>query len=356
MMEIRHFRLVEAINRLGSLKEAASDLHLSQSALSHQLRQLEDLLGTKLFHRRNNQLVFTKAGIEFLESSEDILDRLTTMKSRIKEIESDEISNYVHGYSAEESSRLYAQASSISDFLHWDSLWDSGGHILEVGCGVGAQTKIIAPLNPECHFTSIDLSSKSLEVAQATIEELKIDNVRFEKQDVRDLSFDEGQFDHVFICFVLEHLLDPLKVLKDIKRVLKPNGSITLIEGDHGSTYFYPESEYAMKAVQAQVDLQKMKGGDPNIGRALYPLLKEAGFREVRVDPRQIYVDDSKPQLVEGFIKDTFTAMIQGIANEAVANNVLTQKVMKRGIKDLLRTSEGGGTFSYTFFKARAIL
>jgi ubiquinone/menaquinone biosynthesis C-methylase UbiE len=46
--------------------------------------------------------------------------------------------------------------------------------------------------------------------------------------------FPQRSFEHVFECFVLEHLDQALK------RVLKPDGTITVIEGDHGSTYFYP--------------------------------------------------------------------------------------------------------------------
>ncbi|MEL7159415.1 MAG: hypothetical protein AAFN92_01550, partial [Bacteroidota bacterium] len=65
-------------------------------------------------------------------------------------------------------------------------------------------------------------------------------------------------------------------------------------------------------------------------------------------------VDGSKPELVEGFIKKTFTAMIKGIAAEAVAEKIIPQGDMERGIRDLYRTAEADGTFCYTFFKAVA--
>ena len=136
-----------------------------------------------------------------------------------------------------------------------------------------------------------------------------------------------------------------------MKRVLKKNGTITLIEGDHGSTYFHPDSEAAKKAIQCQVELQKQNGGDANIGRKLYPLLDQAGFKEIKVSPRQVYVDDSNPEWVEGFTKNTFTAMIKGISEEAVSKNLIGKKEFEKGIKDLNRTAEGGGTFCYTFFK-----
>ncbi|MEL6945966.1 MAG: methyltransferase domain-containing protein, partial [Bacteroidota bacterium] len=262
--------------------------------------------------------------------------------------------DYIHGYSENETQRLYDQANSIATFLHWDSKWKSGSTILEAGCGVGAQTKIIAAQNADCNFISVDISKKSLAIAQQLIIDLNLENVNFKEEDLTQLSFRDQSFDHIFLCFVLEHVKKPLLILQELQRVLKPNGTITVIEGDHGSTYFHPDSAAARKAVQAQVTLQQQKGGDPNIGRALYPLLSQAGFQEIKVMPRQIYVDDSKPALVQGFTLDTFTAMIKGIAEEAIAQKVISEVEFWDGIRDLERTAKGGGTFCYTFFKGVA--
>ena len=49
------------------------------------------------------------------------------------------------------------------------------------------------------------------------------------------MPFAPASFDHVFVCFVLEHLSRPAEALSSLKTVLKPGGSITVIEGDHGS-------------------------------------------------------------------------------------------------------------------------
>jgi len=67
-----------------------------------------------------------------------------------------------------------------------------------------------------------------------------------------------------------------------------------------------------------------------------------------------VYVDDSNPKWVEGFTRNTFTAMIQGIAREAVAKGLISEEEMATGIADLLKTAGGGGTFCYTFFKGIA--
>jgi hypothetical protein len=136
---------------------------------------------------------------------------------------------------------------------------------------------------------------------------------------------------------------------------LKPGGTITVIEGDHGSAYFYPDSDFAHHAVRCQVALQARAGGNALIGRALYPLLREAGFSEVHVSPRMVYVDSSKPDLVEGFTRKTFTAMIEGIRKPSLESRMMSEADFDKGIADLHRTAEADGVFCYTFFKAGAV-
>jgi len=261
------------------------------------------------------------------------------------------MTKYVHGYSERETKRLKDQANALDNLLHHDSTWNDGSLILEAGCGVGAQTKIIAPANPRSKFISIDISLDSVVQAEAMAQKLGIANVEFKQADIFNLPFENNHFDHVFVCFVLEHLSHPIEALQELKRVLKPGGTIMAIEGDHGSTYFHPDSEEAREAVQCQVLLQKRNGGDANIGRKLYPLLNDAGFHNIHVSPRMVYVDDSKPELVEGFTRNTFSAMIEGIAHNAVAAELISNERMQKGVADLYRTAEGGGTFCYTFFK-----
>ena len=353
-IEIRHLKLIDTIEQVGTLKMAAERLYLTQSALSHQLRELETRLETKIFHRVNNKLVFTPSGKELRDASKEILKRLDVLEDKIHEINKDDIKDYIHGYSDEETIRLNDQADSISEILHWDSKWEKDALVLEAGCGVGAQTKIIAQMSPEASFISVDISSTSIEKAKSAIAKEKIGNVHFELADIFELPYPDGHFDHIFVCFVLEHLTRPMDALKELKRVLRSNGTITIIEGDHGSTYFHPDSENARKAVEAQVSLQKKKGGNANIGRELYPILSDAGFNSIKVSPRQVYVDDSKPTLKEGFIKNTFTAMIKGISEEVIAQKFIHRNELNSGITDLYNTAIDNGTFCYTFFKAKA--
>jgi ubiquinone/menaquinone biosynthesis C-methylase UbiE len=258
---------------------------------------------------------------------------------------------YVHGYHTRESERLQDQAGTLVDLLHSDTSYPAGSSVLETGCGVGAQTVTLARNSPGARITSIDISPESLEVAKAKVDAAGLGNVQFQQADIFALPFDPESFDHVFVCFVLEHLSRPLEALIALKTLLKPGGSITVIEGDHGSAYFHPDSAAARKAIWCQVELQRRAGGNAMIGRQVYPLLVDAGFDAVHVSPRMVYVDSSRPHLVDGFTKKTFTAMVEGVRELAIESRLVEPELFDAGVRALYRTAEADGVFCYTFFK-----
>lgn len=262
---------------------------------------------------------------------------------------------YVHGYDPRESLRLQDQATTLAELLHADTAYPAGSRVLEAGCGVGAQTVTLACNSPRASITSVDISDASVAEARKAVEAAGLGNVVFRQADIFDLPFPPESFDHVFLCFVLEHLARPVEALHALKRVIKRGGTITVIEGDHGSAYFHPDSAPARKAIGCQVELQARADGDALIGRKLYPLLREAGFDAVRVSPRTVYADASKPELVEGFTRRTFTAMIEGVREPALSAGLIDAATFDRGIADLHRTAEADGVFCYTFFKAVAV-
>src|SRR5512143_2771559 len=83
-LEIKHFRLVSAIARAGSVTRAGDVLNLSQSALSHQLRDIEDRLATPLFHRVGKRMVLTPAGESLLRAAAQVLDIVGRTEDEIR--------------------------------------------------------------------------------------------------------------------------------------------------------------------------------------------------------------------------------------------------------------------------------
>lgn len=262
---------------------------------------------------------------------------------------------YVHGYTARESVRLVDQATTLADILHSGTVYPSGSNVLEAGCGVGAQTVVLARNSPRANFTSVDFSEESLRAAKERVSSHGFTNVTFHQGDIFHLPYEDESFDHLFLCFVLEHLPNPVEALLCLGRVLKRGGTITVIEGDHGSTFFHPESPNARKAIQCLVNIQAGLGGNSLIGRELYPLLKKSKYESITVSPRMVYVDSSKPDLVEGFTKNTFIAMVEGVKEQAIRSRLMEEANWDQGIRELYRTTGEDGTFIYTFFKGHAL-
>jgi SAM-dependent methyltransferase len=224
---------------------------------------------------------------------------------------------YVHGYDERANERLHDQARTLVDLLHDDTAYPAGSLVLEAGCGVGAQTVTLAQRSPQAQFVSIDVEADSVAAARRRVEEAGVTNVELRQADIFASPFEAASFDHVFVCFVLEHLSQPVEALAILKGALKPGGTITVIEGDHGSAYFHPDSAAAHDAIRCQID----------------------------------YVDASRPELVDGFTRKTFTAMIEGVREDAIAAGLMDPERFDAGIRDLYRTAEADGVFCYTFFK-----
>ena len=262
--------------------------------------------------------------------------------------------SYVHGYDAREHERLLDQAGALAELLHKGTRYPPESRVLEAGSGVGAQTITLATGSPGARFVSVDISADSIGEARRRVTRAGLGNVRFCQADIFSLPFAPASFDHVFVCFVLEHLADPATALAVLGRLIRPGGTITVIEGDHGSAFFHPDNAAARSAIQCLIDLQRKADGDSLIGRKLYPLLAAAGFEAPRVEPRMVYADASRPDLVDGFIRKTFTAMIEGVRDAAVQAGMIDAQVFDAGVRALYRTSESDGAFCYSFFKGIA--
>src|SRR5260370_7954044 len=129
---------------------------------------------------------------------------------------------YVHGYHSREQGRLHDQAGALVELLHSDTAYPGRSKVLEVGCGVGAQTVTLARRSPDAQFTSIDLSEESIGKARQAVERAGLSNVAFRQADIFSLPFESECFDHAFVCFFLEHLSQPREPLPILNRPLKP--------------------------------------------------------------------------------------------------------------------------------------
>jgi 2-polyprenyl-3-methyl-5-hydroxy-6-metoxy-1,4-benzoquinol methylase len=123
---------------------------------------------------------------------------------------------YVHGYRQRENERLQDQAGTLAGLLHRDTRYPPRSSVLEAGCGVGAQTVTVARRSPGARFTSVDISADSIAEARRRAGLAGLANVEFRQADIFALRFAPESFDHVFVCFVLEHLSQPVSAHRSV--------------------------------------------------------------------------------------------------------------------------------------------
>lgn len=262
---------------------------------------------------------------------------------------------YVHGYSVRETQRLYEQADILEEILHTGTAYPAGAKVLEAGCGVGGQTRLLVRRSPDALFTCIDVSERSLATARRLKARAGFNQVAFQREDICRLGLADRSFDHIFVCFVLEHLADPVGALVELRRVLAQGGTITAIEGDHGSCFWHPETPASRAGWNGLIDAQRNLGHDPNVGRRLTPLLTEAGYEVQTCQPRWLYADRLKPALRDGMVNHIIVPMVQSAETQILTDRLVPKDIFEQGVRDLSRVDMvDEGTFFYTWFKAVA--
>lgn len=105
------------------------------------------------------------------------------------------------------------------------------GKILDAGCGFGTIAIEIAGRFPKVEITGVDLSEPLLTIAENQVCEKNVDGrVRFLKEDVQDLTFDDDAFDVVISSFMLHIVENPVRMLNEVKRVAKPQARILITD------------------------------------------------------------------------------------------------------------------------------
>lgn len=250
--------------------------------------------------------------------------------------------------------RVTNNPESLHEFLYGDTRYAAGEMVLVVGDGDGVQTVRVARQSPGAHILAVDASAQGLISAQHKVQAARLKNVVFQQVDLTDLPFAEQTFDHVFACFALGRIPRPDVVLGQFGKVLKMSGTITVVEGDHGSMFLYPPSAAAQRVVAATIELRARGGEDATIGRSLYPLLQRAGFCNIRVVPKVVYRDEKQNGVPQQLAAVGFFASVQAAADDALGRTLLDKESWTQGIVDLRKAADPGGTFTYTYFRALA--
>jgi SAM-dependent methyltransferase len=161
-----------------------------------------------------------------------------------------------------------------------------GASVLDCGCGPGSITLGIAARVAPGRVVGIDFSDCQIERAAANATTADVQNVSFQVADCYALPFENESFDRIFSHALLEHLIDPVRALRELYRVLKPGGVIGLCSPDWGGFILAPPRMELDRAIDAYTSLQIRNGGDVQIGRKLGIHLAAAGYQGARLDAR----------------------------------------------------------------------
>ena len=263
---------------------------------------------------------------------------------------------YVHGFTEEEQQRLYRQARFVEDRVYERLPFRRSKQMIEVGCGVGAQTEILLRRFPDLHVTGVDRSVVNLEQARRHLGRLPwaAGRSEFVEADAGNLDFDAATFDSAFLCWILEHVADPMLVLSETRRVLRPGSPITVTEVQNATFFIEPYSPQTLAYWMAFNDHQLEIGGDPFVGAKLGNLLQAVGFRDIETEIKTIHLDNRWPGERAEFIEYWTELLLSGAPGLQEAGKVSPEIVeaMKRELHEVARNPNA--VFFYSFVQARA--
>jgi len=263
---------------------------------------------------------------------------------------------YLHGFSETEQNRLRQQARFAEHTIYQDINLSGSKKLLEVGCGVGAQSEILLRRFPDLKLFGIDLSEKQLISAKAQLKSLPFAKGRFDiqKMNAENMSFDSNTFDSAFLCWVLEHIPNPLNVLSEVRRVLSPGSTVYITEVLNSSFFLDPYSPNVWKYWMAFNDYQYENAGDPFVGAKLGNLLMSLGFRDIKTSIKTWHLDNREPEKRKETI-DFWTDLLMSGASQLINEKVIDKELADNAYKELKAVaSNPNAVFFYSFVQASA--
>jgi ubiquinone/menaquinone biosynthesis C-methylase UbiE len=189
---------------------------------------------------------------------------------------------YIHGYSDAEAERLITQAEFLAPWVFDGVTLASVTRLLEVGVGVGAETRLLRARWPQLHVVGVDVSPLQLQYARHVLAaDIAAAQVTLVRASGTALPLASGCCDAAFLCWLLEHVPDPAALLRECARVVAPGGRVYITEVYNRSLHLEPAQPIIERYWEAFNETQLASGGHPHIGARLGELAAAAGLEAI---------------------------------------------------------------------------
>lgn len=262
---------------------------------------------------------------------------------------------YIHGFDSIEQQRLLHQAEFLEPYVYAGVDLEFTKRLLEVGCGVGAQSKILLRRFPGLKIDGVDLSADQLLAAKSQLQpEIKAGRIRFFEQDAQKLKMAFHNYDAAFLCWFLEHVPDPLKVLKKVRKHMAPGAKIYCSEVFNQTLFVEPYSPAFIKYWFEFNDFQWSINGHPFVGAKLGSLLKAAGFKDIITEIRPFHFDSRENKKRAAFTEYFFNILLSAEKTLVAQKRVTPQLIAKMKQEIELVKKAKDGVFFYGWIRATA--
>lgn len=193
--------------------------------------------------------------------------------------------------SVREGARLEAKTDPVTaeQQLQWTGL-RAGMRALDIGCGTGAVTRVMATIAGPYKVVGVDTSASRLEQARHLAGDRDL-QITFMQGDVTTLPLPSDDVDYTWSRFLFQYLSDPQQALAEMIRVTRPGGIVTVADLDGQIEQFYPLDTSMRADLLEALRLLGRTGFDPWVGRKLYHWFYQAGLRDINIHvvPYQVY-------------------------------------------------------------------
>ncbi len=154
-------------------------------------------------------------------------------------------------------------------------------NLLDLGCGPGTITADLAELVAPGRVTAVDAAPAALDEARRLADSRGVTNIDFAVADAYATGFTDGAFDVVHAHQILQHLADPVRALREMRRICTPGGIVAARDGDYGAFTWYPAVPELDEWLALYERVARANGGEPDAGRRLLSWAQRAGFSQI---------------------------------------------------------------------------